>query len=73
MLNFMSFKARPRSWWCRQTVIGHRASPLAALILEAGCFEVAIFFIIGAGFKPVSLSVLVKLSCTRRSKVYKSG
>ena len=24
MLNPVSIKARPRSWWCRQTVIGHR-------------------------------------------------
>ena len=24
---------------------------------QAGCFEVAIFFVIGAGFKPVSLSI----------------
>ena len=69
MLNPMSIKARPRSWWCRQTVIGHRASPLVDLIQEAGCFEVATFFVIGAGFKPVSLPALVKLSCTRKSKV----
>ena len=28
MLNPVSFKAGPRSRWCRQTVIGQRASPL---------------------------------------------
>ena len=53
-------------------MIGQRANPLADLILKAGCDEVAIFFIIGAGFKPVSLSELVKLSCTRKSRVCKS-
>ena len=66
-----SCEVRPRSWWCRQKVIGHRAGPLDDPIQEAGCFEVAIFFIIGAGFKPVPLSVLVKLSCMRKSKVCK--
>ena len=29
------YQSRLRSWWCRQTVIGHRASPLADLIQEA--------------------------------------
>ena len=53
-------RCAPRSWWCRQTVIGHRASPLADLMLEAGCFEVATFFITGVEFKPVSLSALVR-------------
>ena len=33
----------PQSWWCRRTVIGHRASQLAGQILEAVCFEFAIF------------------------------
>ena len=32
-------RCAPRSWWCRQTVIGHRASPLADLMLEAGVFR----------------------------------
>ena len=72
MLSPMSIKAKPRSWWCRQTVIGYRACPLADLIQEARCFEVAIFFIVGAGFVPVSLSALVGLSGTRKSKVYES-
>ena len=52
MFNPVSFKAGPRSRWCRQTVIGQRASPLPDRSQEAGCFEVAIFFISGAGFKP---------------------
>ena len=69
-LNPVSIKARPRSWWCRQTVLGHRASPLAGLIQEAGCL--AIFFITGARFKPVSLLALVKPRFTRKSKVCKS-
>ena len=46
----------------------YRAGPLADLIQDVGCFEVAIFLSIGAGFKPVSLSVLVKRSSTRKSK-----
>ena len=69
MLKPTSIKARPRSWWCRQTVIGHH---LTDLMQEAGWFEVTIFFIIGARFKPVSLSALVKRSFTHKSKVCKS-
>ena len=41
MLNPMRVKTRPRSLWCRRTVIGHRARPFVGLILEAGYFEVA--------------------------------
>ena len=52
-----------------QTVTLH---PLADQILEAVCFEVVIYFIVGAGFEPGSLSALQKLSCTRKRKVYMS-
>ena len=72
MLNPKSIKARPRSWWCRRTVTGPHAIPLADLIQEAGCFEFAIFFVVGAGLKPVLLLALVKLNCTHKSKVCKS-
>ena len=55
----------------KQMVLGHCASPFADLIQKAWCFEVVIFFIIVAGFRPVSLSAL-NLSCTHRSKVCKN-
>ena len=71
-LNTMSIKVRPTSWWCKQTMIGHHASPLADLIQEVGCVEVAIFLTIGSELKPVLHLALVNLSCTVKSEVCKS-
>ena len=39
MLNLVSIKARPRSWWCRQTAIGYRVRLFASRILEGWVFR----------------------------------